>query len=137
MVDIEFTYKDKCSKCGKTCWDDANNLYLGAWGGYGDMVDFEADILMGNFHMRLITFCHKCGHKMLQKMGKGVLEWHEPLNTGSHNRGVTSLWHFGWDNVSLRGYISAMWHYFRIDGFAGAKKAKQQLDKMKEEWRDL
>ena len=38
-----------------------------------------------------------------------------------------SWWHFGWDNVTLRGYISACFHYFRLLGFKGVPYAFKQV----------
>jgi len=101
-------------------------LYLRAFGGYGDMYDNISD--HEDETPNLIPFCHKCGHRIIRLMGKGVTNYIDPLSTTSHrrakgmNRGkydetYVSLWHFGWDNVTLRGYISAMGHYFRIGGF--------------------
>lgn len=122
-------YIANCVTCGKRITTDEHGqskeqpLYLKAFGGYSDMYDNWAD--HEDEYMNLIPFCHKCGHRIIRLMGKGVVEYIDPLSTTSHVRphkaykgrdDVKSWWHFGWDNVLLRGYISAMWHYFRIGG---------------------
>jgi hypothetical protein len=106
---------------------DEQPLYLVPYGGYSDMYDSfvkEED--------NIISFCHMCGHRILRLMGKGIMRHINPLSTTSHVRptglqknddNTVSLWHFGWDNVTLRGYISAMWHYFRINRFKGVAYA--------------
>tara|TARA_Y100000996_G_scaffold220188_1_gene173216 strand:- start:3111 stop:3680 length:570 start_codon:yes stop_codon:yes gene_type:complete len=105
---------------------DQQPLWLKAFGGYGDMFDNISD--HEDETLNVIPFCHKCGHRIIRLMGKGVINYIDPLSTTSHVRpskayrksersDVVGYWHFGWDNVTLRGYISAMGHYFRLGGF--------------------
>lgn len=125
-----------CVTCGMTIVVDKHGqspqqpLYISLVGGYSDMVD-------SLFHEEeLIPFCHKCGHRILRLMGRRIVDYIEPLSTTSHVRphdaykgrdDVYGWWHMGWDNVVLRGYISAMWHYFRLMGFKGVPYAFKQL----------
>ena len=123
-------YIANCVTCGQRITTDNHGmseqqpLWLKAYGGYGDMVDNFGD--HDDETLNMIPFCHKCGHRIVRLMGKGVIDYIDPLSTTSHVRpykamkgrdDVVSWWHFGWDNVVLRGYISAMCHYFRIGGF--------------------
>ena len=127
-------YVGTCVTCGKTITTDKHGmsddqpLYIKAYGGYGDMVDNISDF--ADETRNYIPFCHKCGHRIIRLMGKRIVEYIDPLSTTSHvrphkstiDKETVSWWHFGWDNVLLRGYISAMWHYFRLGGFKLAGK---------------
>ena len=125
-------YIADCVTCGTRITTDDHGqseqqpLFLRAHGCYGDMYDNFGD--HDDETLNMIPFCHKCGHRILRLMGKGIVNYIDPLSTTSHVRpskhvkksdrsDVRSYWHFGWDNVKLRGYISAMGHYFRIGGF--------------------
>ena len=125
-------YIADCVTCGTRITTDDHGqseqqpLFLRAHGGYGDMYDNFGD--HDDETLNMIPFCHECGHRILRLMGKGIVNYIDPLSTTSHVRpskhvkksdrsDVRSYWHFGWDNVKLRGYISAMGHYFRIGGF--------------------
>jgi DNA-directed RNA polymerase subunit RPC12/RpoP len=126
-----------CVTCGKQITTDEHGmsddqpLYLRPVGGYSDFYDNYSDSEEEDHN--LITFCHKCGHRIIRLMGKGVLRYVNPLSTTSHVRPDTDLpqavsyWHFGWDNVTLRGYISAAFHYFRLRGFSGITYALRYL----------
>lgn len=125
-----------CCTCSKVIkldehgQSDDQPLYINVVGGYGDMVDTV-------FHENeLIPFCHKCGHRILRLMGRNIIDYVNPINTTSHVRPykafkgkkeVVSWWHFGWDNVTLRGYISACFHYFRLLGFKGVPYAFKEV----------
>ena len=122
-----------CVTCGKQITTDEHGmsddqpLYLRPVGGYSDFYDNYSDSEEEDHN--LITFCHMCAHRIIRLMGPGVLRYVNPLSTTSHVRPDTDLpqavsyWHFGWDNVTLRGYISACFHYFRLLGFKGVPYA--------------
>ena len=132
-------YVGTCVTCGKTIMTDKDGmsndqpLYVRFYGGYGDFYDNWSD--SEEESINYIPFCHKCAHRIVRLMGKNIIKYVDPLSTTSHvrpyksNRDSESVswWHFGWDNVTLRGYISACFHYFRLAGFKGVGFAFRHL----------
>ena len=98
-----------CTRCDST-------LEQNEWGGYGensitlypvggcnDLID-TAFMDKEQYETYALILCHSCGHKLINWVGNS--EWISPINTASHSN--ASKWHYGWDNRTAIGIISAV-----------------------------
>ena len=123
---------EKCRRCGITLhlndWGGFgdNSLTLLVEGGYSDMID-TAFYTKEEYNAKVLILCHRCGHKLINWVGN--TEWINPISTGSHH-GV-SKWHYGWDNTTFRGYISATINALIYFGIKSAVQVVKDLNRLK------
>ena len=134
-----FNVKTDCTKCGQSNVDELDNsLVLEGHGGYEQFIDtaFESE-------PRYFYLCHMCAHKLMLFLGPNSETFATSFGSGSHVRpdvsteeGV-SWWHYGWDNLRVRGLLSLMVYEVRLHrSLKGIKIAIDKVLNGRQEWID-
>jgi len=137
-----FNVKTDCTKCGKKNVDNLDNsLIIEGHGGYEQFIDTAF-----NEEPRFFYLCHMCAHKFMLFLGPNGENFTTSFNSGSHLRpdvagekdeNLVSWWHYGWDNLRIRGLLSLIVYEVRLHkSLKGIKIAINKVQNGRQEWTD-